>query len=80
MSFYIDPYPLKLHGLNVVPHPLAETVRVTFTVERIALRRRRRYFVKRTEVREPGCYQSGITLYMHPTLVAKLKAQIGAAA
>ncbi len=69
------PPPLMLHGLRVVPHGLAETVRVQYTVERIALRRRRRYYVKRTEVREPGCFQAGDVLYMHPKLVAQLKAQ-----
>ena len=65
------------NGLTIVPHALALDVRTTYTVERIPLRRRRRYYVKKTTTSKPGAYQSGGVLYMHPELVAKLKAAGG---
>ena len=71
------PLPLTFNGLRIVPHAMAVDVLTVFSVEKIPTRRRRRYYVKRTERRSPGCWQSGDVLYMHPTLVEKLKKELG---
>lgn len=62
-------------GLKVVPHQLAIEVRTEFKVTSCSTRYKKRkgWRVLRTEVRRPGCFQVGDTLYMHPDLVAKLK-------
>lgn len=62
-------------GINIVASEFAMRRWVEFTVEAWPIRKRRRgYRVRRVEREEPGCYQSGGTLFMHPTLLAKLKA------
>ena len=61
-------------GLIIVQRPYAERRWVEFKVEPWPIRKRRRNWrVRRYERREPGCYQVGNTLYMHPELFAKFK-------
>ena len=67
--------PHALLGLKIVSHPLARDVRTEFKVACCGPRRKRgRYCVKRIEINRPGCVQVDDTLYMHPELVAKLRA------
>ncbi len=68
-----------LAGLSVVQNPYAVRRWVEFKVEPWPTRKRRRNWrVRRYERSEPGCYQVGSTLYMHPELFAKLKHVTGA--
>jgi hypothetical protein len=61
---------MTLHGINIVPHPLALTTKC-IVARHPTPKRRRKWTVKRITV--PGCYQIGNTFYMHPQLVQKLK-------
>lgn len=64
------------NGLNIVSHPLAVSVRFESRVERHAIKKRRRNWrVVKHRIETPCAYQSGSTLYMHPSLVAELKRQ-----
>lgn len=62
-------------GLQIVPQPLAVDVVTEF---RLARRnsRRKRWFVERVETRRPACWKVGNVLYVHPTLLERLKREI----
>jgi hypothetical protein len=61
-------------GLNIVSSRFALRCWVEFKVEAWPIpKRRRRWRVRRIERSEPGCYQAGNTLIMHPDLIEKLK-------
>ena len=69
--------PSLLSGIRIVSSPLATTRKVWFTVERHGmLKRRRNWKSVRHETQNPAAYKdvSG-TIYMHPELYAKLKAE-----
>ena len=62
--------------MNIVPHVLAREVRDTFTIERNPIKKRRRNWrVVKHRIDRPGAFVCGDVIYMHPDLVAKLRAQ-----
>ena len=62
-----------MFGLLIVPHPLARERRVEWKVEPWPIKKRRRNWrVVKHHIDQPGVYQVGNTIYMHPDLVAKL--------
>ena len=56
----------QLHGLRIVAHPLA--TQIVYRVQRHPTRKRRRKW-RVVRLQEPGCWQVGQTLYMHPVLI-----------
>lgn len=70
---------LMLDGLRVVQSMLAVSVRVEFTVEPwpgASHKKRRRWFVKRTVIETPGCIVAGGVVYVHPKVMARLRAEV----
>jgi len=68
---------MMFNGLQIIASPLARDVRTEFKVARWPLRKKRSsWMVQRIEINRPGCWQVGDTLYMHPELIAKLRANI----
>lgn len=66
-----------MFGLNIVPSTLAREVRTECRVTRWAAgrdKKRKNWRVMRVEIDRPGAYQIGNTIYMHPELVEKLRA------
>lgn len=65
---------MSLFGLNIVSHRFALSVKYVFTVEKTAIRKRRRgWRVIKTKVETPCAYQVGGTIYAHPEIIQKLK-------
>jgi len=69
--------PLLIGGIRIVSSPLATTRKVWFTVERHGMRKRRRNWKSvRHETQAPAALKdSAGTIYMHPEIYAKLKAE-----
>ncbi|AKJ28800.1 hypothetical protein [Caldimonas brevitalea] len=69
-------------GIRILSNPLAETVKVRYVVAQAGgprPRRRKAWCVRRVEERQPAVWQLGEgTFVAHPSLVAKLKAEVRA--
>ena len=66
-----------LLGLQIVYSPVAREVRTWFTVERTAIKKRRRgWRVVKHHIDRPGCYRMGNTLVMHPDVYAAINKTI----
>lgn len=64
----------NLFGLNIVSHPLATRTERVARIERSRIAKRRRRWTLRYETRVIPCaFQVGSTVYMHPSLIEKLK-------
>lgn len=65
---------MHLAGLTVIPHPLATKRTDRFSVERTAIRKRRKgWRVVKTTTGAPAMIVVGGTVYMHPLAYAQLK-------
>jgi len=61
---------MGLFDISIVSHPLALSVKYVFSVEKTAIRKRRRgWRVIKTKVETPCAYQIGGTMYAHPSVV-----------
>lgn len=64
----------NLFGLNIVSHPLATRNERVAHITRNPTAKRRRRWTLRYETRViPSAFQAGNTVYMHPSLIEKLK-------
>ena len=69
-------YPAStLFGIRLVSHALAVKITTSFHVvlHGSPFKKRKRWRVQRVSTTEPSCYKAGDTLYMHPSLYAKLQ-------
>lgn len=60
---------MSIFGLDIIPCPLA--IQRRWTVRHHPTQKRRRNWCV-VCVEEPGCWQAGRRLFMHPDLIAKL--------
>lgn len=69
---------LTFNGIPVFSHPLAEHVSRHWEVKKHPIKKRRRSWRPvRIEVRKPVAYQTPMGIFMHPTLLAQLKRELG---
>lgn len=70
--------PLLLHGIQVYSSPLAEIISSHWEVKKHPTKKRRRSWRPvRIEERKPAVLQTPMGLFMHPTLLAQLKPELG---
>lgn len=67
-----------LYGIRVYSSPLAEHVSHHWEVKKHPIKKRRRSWRPvRIEVRKPVAHQTPMVIFMHPTLLAQLKRELG---
>ncbi|WKL16591.1 hypothetical protein QYQ99_03275 [Comamonas testosteroni] len=69
---------LTFNGIPVFSHPLAERVSHHWEVKKHPTKKRRRSWRPvRIEERTPVAYQTPMGIFMHPSLLEKLKRELG---
>jgi hypothetical protein len=65
-----------IDGMSIVASPLARDIRTVWKVERHPIpKRRKQWCVVKSTIDQPGMYIIGMTAFVHPDLVEKLKSQ-----